>query len=198
MDSKKSPAADHILDTIDDNDDHQFSDDSRDDDMAVAVAQVPQPFAPPPGSQSLQQPAMQSSSPAANKRYRPAPAKTFQCRGYGECRMVFSRSEHLARHIRYASCFHPIHRAIRGRRPPATLPVITIPVQLRLRSRRRARMYFSTGCSLRNVPVVRRIPRPWLPMSHPPPFHLSLFVAAASSSRRCVPSLSLPTVFHGP
>lgn len=37
----------------------------------------------------------------AQKRYRPAPAKTFQCRGYGECRMVFSRSEHLARHIRY-------------------------------------------------------------------------------------------------
>ncbi|KAF8261916.1 hypothetical protein EI94DRAFT_1833091 [Lactarius quietus] len=35
-----------------------------------------------------------------NRRYRPAPAKTFQCRGYGDCRMVFSRSEHLARHIR--------------------------------------------------------------------------------------------------
>ncbi|KAH8100403.1 hypothetical protein BXZ70DRAFT_893721, partial [Cristinia sonorae] len=35
------------------------------------------------------------------KRYRPVPAKTFQCRGYGECRMVFSRSEHLARHIRH-------------------------------------------------------------------------------------------------
>lgn len=34
------------------------------------------------------------------KRYRAAPAKTFQCRGYGECRMVFSRSEHLARHVR--------------------------------------------------------------------------------------------------
>ncbi|KAI0085864.1 hypothetical protein BDY19DRAFT_895790, partial [Irpex rosettiformis] len=41
-----------------------------------------------------------SSSTTATKRYRPAPAKTFQCRGYGECRMVFSRSEHLARHIR--------------------------------------------------------------------------------------------------
>lgn len=38
---------------------------------------------------------------AVSKRYRPIPAKTFQCRGYGECRMVFSRSEHLARHIRY-------------------------------------------------------------------------------------------------
>ncbi|KAJ7149417.1 hypothetical protein C8R43DRAFT_1107639 [Mycena crocata] len=34
------------------------------------------------------------------KRYRAPQAKTFQCRGYGECRMVFSRSEHLARHIR--------------------------------------------------------------------------------------------------
>ena len=39
------------------------------------------------------------------KRNRQAPAKTFQCRGYGECRMVFSRSEHLARHIRYPSLF---------------------------------------------------------------------------------------------
>lgn len=34
------------------------------------------------------------------KRYRSTATKTFQCRGYGECRMVFSRSEHLARHIR--------------------------------------------------------------------------------------------------
>ncbi|KAJ6467684.1 hypothetical protein C8R47DRAFT_812462 [Mycena vitilis] len=32
----------------------------------------------------------------SRKRYR----KTFQCAGYGECRMVFSRSEHLARHVR--------------------------------------------------------------------------------------------------
>ncbi|KAJ7061879.1 hypothetical protein C8F01DRAFT_1138660 [Mycena amicta] len=37
---------------------------------------------------------------ASTKRYRSAPAKTFQCAGYGDCRMVFSRSEHLARHIR--------------------------------------------------------------------------------------------------
>ncbi|KAL1755748.1 hypothetical protein FB107DRAFT_212992 [Schizophyllum commune] len=41
-----------------------------------------------------------ASDSGVNKRYRPAPAKTFQCRGYGDCRMVFSRSEHLARHIR--------------------------------------------------------------------------------------------------
>ncbi|KAI0066373.1 hypothetical protein BV25DRAFT_1797119, partial [Artomyces pyxidatus] len=42
----------------------------------------------------------QQQQTGVNKRYRPAPAKTFQCRGYGDCRMVFSRSEHLARHIR--------------------------------------------------------------------------------------------------
>ncbi|KAF8635550.1 hypothetical protein AX15_000203 [Amanita polypyramis BW_CC] len=41
-----------------------------------------------------------ASSPGITKRYRPTPAKTFQCRGFGDCRMVFSRSEHLARHIR--------------------------------------------------------------------------------------------------
>jgi hypothetical protein len=45
------------------------------------------------------QPHLQNGS-GVNRRYRPAPAKTFQCRGYGDCRMVFSRSEHLARHIR--------------------------------------------------------------------------------------------------
>ncbi|THU97189.1 hypothetical protein K435DRAFT_70236 [Dendrothele bispora CBS 962.96] len=43
-----------------------------------------------------------SSGPSSqiNKRCRPTPPKTFQCRGYGDCKMVFSRSEHLARHIR--------------------------------------------------------------------------------------------------
>ncbi|KAK7036149.1 hypothetical protein R3P38DRAFT_2616817, partial [Favolaschia claudopus] len=41
-----------------------------------------------------------NGAPQAGKRYRASPAKTFQCAGYGDCRMVFSRSEHLARHIR--------------------------------------------------------------------------------------------------
>ncbi|KAF8627141.1 hypothetical protein AX17_006358 [Amanita inopinata Kibby_2008] len=41
-----------------------------------------------------------ATAAGVNKRYRPTPAKTFQCRGFGDCRMVFSRSEHLARHIR--------------------------------------------------------------------------------------------------
>ncbi|KAJ6566853.1 hypothetical protein B0H19DRAFT_1138722 [Mycena capillaripes] len=50
------------------------------------MAHLPPSESPPPGG--------------AGKRYRSAPAKTFQCAGYGECRMVFSRSEHLARHIR--------------------------------------------------------------------------------------------------
>ncbi|KAI9452005.1 hypothetical protein BJY52DRAFT_1295518 [Lactarius psammicola] len=50
--------------------------------------------------QNTQQSLQQQQNGGVNRRYRPAPAKTFQCRGYGDCRMVFSRSEHLARHIR--------------------------------------------------------------------------------------------------
>ncbi|KAL4245389.1 hypothetical protein ABKN59_010325 [Abortiporus biennis] len=81
MDDEKSPKDDHSV--------------SPPPDMAAAVASMPQP--PPPPSSS---PTPANAAITANKRYRPAPAKTFQCRGYGECRMVFSRSEHLARHIR--------------------------------------------------------------------------------------------------
>ncbi|THG94126.1 hypothetical protein EW026_g7280 [Hermanssonia centrifuga] len=93
MDSEKSPSDDH---NSFNSDDDLLIDHDQSEDMAVAVAHMPQPFLPPPSSTS---PIVQSST-TMNKRYRPAPAKTFQCRGYGECRMVFSRSEHLARHIR--------------------------------------------------------------------------------------------------
>ncbi|PSS37227.1 hypothetical protein PHLCEN_2v916 [Hermanssonia centrifuga] len=93
MDSEKSPSDDH---NSFNSDDELLIDPDQSEDMAVAVAHMPQPFLPPPSSTS---PIVQSST-TMNKRYRPAPAKTFQCRGYGECRMVFSRSEHLARHIR--------------------------------------------------------------------------------------------------
>ena len=61
--------------------------------VPTAAPQPPSPTAAAP-----------TSSAGVNKRYRPAPAKTFQCRGYGDCRMVFSRSEHLARHIRWVLC----------------------------------------------------------------------------------------------
>lgn len=68
-----------------------------DNDMATLVAHNHPQNMPGSSQQQSQQ------SQGINKRYRPAPAKTFQCRGYGECRMVFSRSEHLARHIRSVS-----------------------------------------------------------------------------------------------
>lgn len=34
------------------------------------------------------------------KRPRQSKPKLFQCTGFGDCRMVFTRSEHLARHSR--------------------------------------------------------------------------------------------------
>ncbi|KAJ6566039.1 hypothetical protein B0H19DRAFT_1136770 [Mycena capillaripes] len=55
---------------------------------------------PPPSNAASNATSSALAGGGVGKRYRPAPAKTFQCRGYGECRMVFSRSEHLARHIR--------------------------------------------------------------------------------------------------
>ncbi|KAH9927028.1 hypothetical protein B0H21DRAFT_136540 [Amylocystis lapponica] len=66
-------------------------DDNIDYDMAAVAVALPPAITTTP---------VAAASAGVNKRYRPAPAKTFQCRGYGECRMVFSRSEHLARHIR--------------------------------------------------------------------------------------------------
>ncbi|KAF7331295.1 hypothetical protein MKEN_00006600 [Mycena kentingensis (nom. inval.)] len=59
------------------------------------LAPSPSPPHPAYGDSSTPPP-----GPSAAKRYRSAPAKTFQCSGYGDCAMVFSRSEHLARHIR--------------------------------------------------------------------------------------------------
>lgn len=67
-------------------------------DASMAAVVAPNSFTAPPSDPRN---ASAASSGVGKTRYRPAPAKTFQCRGYGECRMVFSRSEHLARHIRY-------------------------------------------------------------------------------------------------
>ncbi|ODQ63892.1 hypothetical protein NADFUDRAFT_52880 [Nadsonia fulvescens var. elongata DSM 6958] len=43
---------------------------------------------------------MQTASVSLAKRSKAKYAKVFQCTGYGDCRMMFTRSEHLARHIR--------------------------------------------------------------------------------------------------
>jgi hypothetical protein len=60
---------------------------------------------------ALQTPTTPQSAVAPAKRYRSTPAKTFQCTGFGDCRMVFSRSEHLARHIRSAFFGFYAHRS---------------------------------------------------------------------------------------
>ncbi|KAF7318615.1 hypothetical protein HMN09_00372600 [Mycena chlorophos] len=54
-------------------------------------------YAPSVASSSSSTSTLPSSG---TKRYRSAPAKQFMCTGFGDCRMIFSRSEHLARHIR--------------------------------------------------------------------------------------------------
>ncbi|TDL18940.1 hypothetical protein BD410DRAFT_774505, partial [Rickenella mellea] len=66
--------------------------------LPMATAAVPNPVPSPPLQANAN--LANAANNGVNKRYRAAPAKTFQCRGYGDCRMVFSRSEHLARHVR--------------------------------------------------------------------------------------------------
>ncbi|KAK9471752.1 uncharacterized protein V1510DRAFT_419531 [Dipodascopsis tothii] len=41
-----------------------------------------------------------SAAASTGKRSKNKPPKIFQCSGYGNCKMTFTRSEHLARHIR--------------------------------------------------------------------------------------------------
>ncbi|KAI8374221.1 uncharacterized protein BYT42DRAFT_499248 [Radiomyces spectabilis] len=41
-----------------------------------------------------------STTASTKPKSRSGKAKVFQCQGYGDCRMVFTRSEHLARHMR--------------------------------------------------------------------------------------------------
>lgn len=87
-------------------------------DMAAAVAA--QPLVP--GANAVQ------PGTGVNKRYRPAPAKTFQCRGFGDCRMVFSRSEHLARHIRCVlSASNICQWAVRNSTPGNTPASVRLP-----------------------------------------------------------------------
>jgi len=49
-----------------------------------------------PGSSS-------KDSTGAIKKPKTKSTKVFQCTGYGDCTMQFTRSEHLARHIRFVS-----------------------------------------------------------------------------------------------
>lgn len=54
--------------------------------------------------QQQQLPQLGQSLAGVGRRHRTVPAKTFKCTGFGDCAMVFSRSEHLARHVRWVLC----------------------------------------------------------------------------------------------
>lgn len=86
---------------------------------SLAPSQPPEPapalppLPAPPSQQQHQQPATTTDADAGPvdgqqrdsqagpvSKKLPQPTKLFRCNGFGDCQMTFTRSEHLARHVR--------------------------------------------------------------------------------------------------
>ena len=84
-----------------DDDDTEDADEDEDDSEMTAYSSR---SGPPNASGNGSRPGSSSKdSTGAIKKPKTKSTKLFQCTGYGDCTMQFTRSEHLARHIRFVS-----------------------------------------------------------------------------------------------
>jgi hypothetical protein len=82
-----------------DDDDTEDADEEEDDSEMTAYSSR---SGPPNASGNGSRPGSSSKdSTGAIKKQKTKSTKVFQCTGYGDCTMQFTRSEHLARHIRF-------------------------------------------------------------------------------------------------
>ena len=82
--------------------DTQDTDEEEDEsEMTAYGARGGVPNNPSPGNSGSRPGSSHKDSGAAVKKAKTKSNKVFQCTGYGDCTMQFTRSEHLARHIRF-------------------------------------------------------------------------------------------------
>ena len=99
----------HILDDAPDVD-MDFSSDDEDDEDGAASGLDPEANSAgaPPAKKSKQQQQQQQQQQQKNKKKK---GQRFYCKDYPPCNLSFTRSEHLARHIRSVlHSFPPVHR----------------------------------------------------------------------------------------
>lgn len=86
-----------------DDEDTQDTDEDEESGMtAYGTSRSGAPSSLPAGSAGSRPGSSHKDSGAAVKKPKTKSTKVFQCTGYGDCTMQFTRSEHLARHIRYS------------------------------------------------------------------------------------------------
>ena len=75
-------------------------DDEEDTEMTAYPSRSAAPNAAASNGSGSRPGSSSKDSGSANKKPKTKSTKVFQCTGYGDCTMQFTRSEHLARHIR--------------------------------------------------------------------------------------------------
>lgn len=101
---RAAPNLPPLQDRYNDDDEDEDTEDADEDEDVEMTAYSTRSGLPNSSMGSNSRPGSSSKdSGSAPKKPKTKSTKVFQCTGYGDCTMQFTRSEHLARHIRLES-----------------------------------------------------------------------------------------------